>query len=451
MPAKKVEVGSLLLDLENPRISKAGTQDDALQKILEDQDVKLVVLAQSIAEDGLNPMDRLLVIAADQLGKFTVIEGNRRIAALTILRDPSVLQRIEVRSNLQRRLATLAKDFDASGLGKLDVWQMPDRASAAAWIRQRHTGENQGAGIVDWNGIASARFRGTDPALQALDLVLKHGNLTEEEQADVQTRFPITTLERLIRTPAVRALIGIDIAGEKLMTDLPATEVIKPLTRMVRDLSNGSINVTKLKLKGQQTDYVKGFGSDLPDLAKRSGAPIVVDSITEKDFGRGKIKPAPGAQPKPKPKVPVRKTLITSDCALNITNPKIGEIVGELRNLPLVIFPHAISILFRVFLEQSADHYLTSNSISLEVPKAGGGSYFKSLKSKVDEALKHMIAAGMDRKKLDGIARGIADKTNPLHIDTLNSYVHSAFYSPKERDLTVAWDNARPFFEKVWA
>lgn len=67
---------------------------------------------------------------------------------------------------------------------------------------------------------------GTDPALQALDFVLRDGALTDEERADVQTRFPITTLERLIRTPAVRALIGIDIAGEKLMTDLPATEVI---------------------------------------------------------------------------------------------------------------------------------------------------------------------------------------------------------------------------------
>lgn len=94
-------------------------------------------------------MDRLLVIAARQPGKFTVIDGNRRVAALTLSRDASVLQRIEVRPNLQRRLATLAKDFDASGLAKLDVWQMPDRASAAAWIRQRHTGENQGAGIVD--------------------------------------------------------------------------------------------------------------------------------------------------------------------------------------------------------------------------------------------------------------------------------------------------------------
>ena len=46
----------LLLDLENPRISRGESQREALQKIIEDQDVKLVVLAESIVEDGLNPM-----------------------------------------------------------------------------------------------------------------------------------------------------------------------------------------------------------------------------------------------------------------------------------------------------------------------------------------------------------------------------------------------------------
>lgn len=181
MPGRTVEVDALLLDLENPRISKAATQDDALQKILEDQEGKLITLTQSIIEDGgLNPMDRLLVIPSGQSGKFTVIEGNRRVAALRILRDPSVLERIEVRPNIQRRLATLARSFDKDSVASLDVFELPDRADAATWIMQRHTGENDGAGIVAWNGVARARFRGTDPALQALDLVLEHGDLTDE-------------------------------------------------------------------------------------------------------------------------------------------------------------------------------------------------------------------------------------------------------------------------------
>ena len=45
MASKQLDIDELLLDLENPRISRAGSQREAIQKIIEDQDVKLVVLA----------------------------------------------------------------------------------------------------------------------------------------------------------------------------------------------------------------------------------------------------------------------------------------------------------------------------------------------------------------------------------------------------------------------
>jgi len=91
MPARQLKIADLLLDLENPRISRAGGQNDALQKILEDQGVKLIVLAESIIEDGgLNPMDRFLVIKSPDIeGKYVVIEGNRRLASIKILHNPA--------------------------------------------------------------------------------------------------------------------------------------------------------------------------------------------------------------------------------------------------------------------------------------------------------------------------------------------------------------------------
>jgi hypothetical protein len=59
MAAIALNLGDLLLDLENPRISKASGQREVLQKIIEDQDLKLV---ESVVTDGLNPMDRWLVM-----------------------------------------------------------------------------------------------------------------------------------------------------------------------------------------------------------------------------------------------------------------------------------------------------------------------------------------------------------------------------------------------------
>ena len=74
---------------------------------------------------------------------------------------------------------------------------------------------------MNWGGVATRRFQGTDPALQALDFVLQHGGLTDDEKTDIQSGFPITTLDRLLSTPAVRDAIGVEVKSGTLLTGLP--------------------------------------------------------------------------------------------------------------------------------------------------------------------------------------------------------------------------------------
>jgi hypothetical protein len=445
MASKQLDIDELLLDLQNPRISKASSQREALQKIIEDQDVKIVVLAESIVTDGLSPMDRWLVLkSSDERGKYIVLEGNRRLATIRLLNNPSLMNDLEVRAPVKKRLEDLAKQFDVKRIEPLDCFEIDDRADAATWLTQRHTGENQGSGIVNWGGMATARFRGRDPALQALDLVTTHGSLSDEEKSLVEKWFPISTLDRLLSTPAVRAKIGVDIADSKLKTDLPPAEVIKPLRRIVLELSTETVNVSQLKSKDQMVAYVGKLGKDLPNLAKRTGKMKPVDELGERDFKPTSPKP----KPKPKP-APVRKTLIPRDCYLTVTNAKIAEIAKELRTLPLSEYPHSISVLFRVFLEQSVDHYLTAASIPLATT-TNGGAKDKNLRKKVGEAIAEMIKKGVPKKNLDGVSKGIDDKHSPLYMETLHNYVHNRFYSPQERELKVAWDNAQLFFEHIW-
>jgi len=446
MAGIQLDASELLLDLENPRISKAGSQREALQKIIEDQDIKLVVLAESIVTDRLSPMDRWLVIKSpSEEGKYTVLEGNRRLATIRILHNANVLHDLEVRSPIKKRLQALAEQFDLKTIIPIDCFEVSERAEAATWINQRHTGENKGRGIVNWGGVATARFRGSDPALQALELVLMYGDLSEGEKEIVEDHFPITTLDRLLSTPAVRDKIGIEVSGGKLKTNLPPAEVIKPLRRIVLDLANETMNVTKLKSKEQQVAYVSQLGKDLPDLSKRSGTPEPVDGLDEDDFKPPPTKP----KQKPKPKQRIRKTLIPRDCYITVSNAKIAEVVKELRGLPLVDYPHSISVLFRVFLETSVDHYLDAAGIPLQVTTSGGKKD-KALRKKVEAAIDEMVKNGTPRKYLAGVSKGIDNKNSPLSVDTLHNYVHNRFFSPTERELRVAWDNAQVLFEQIW-
>jgi hypothetical protein len=88
-----------------------------------------------------------------------------------------MLDSLEVRTPIKKRLLDQAKYFDLDRVSPIACFEIGDRPSAAAWLNQRHTGENKGRGIVGRGGVATARFRGRDPALQALDLSTRPGVL----------------------------------------------------------------------------------------------------------------------------------------------------------------------------------------------------------------------------------------------------------------------------------
>jgi hypothetical protein len=146
MASKPLDIDELLLDLENPRISRASSQREAIQKIIEDQDLKLVVLAESVVTDGLNPMDRWLVLKSPtERGKFIVLEGNRRLATLRLLHNPASMNDLEVRAPVKKRLEELAKQFNLKSIEPIDCFEIDDRAEAATWLsaaRQEGTGSS---------------------------------------------------------------------------------------------------------------------------------------------------------------------------------------------------------------------------------------------------------------------------------------------------------------------
>jgi hypothetical protein len=448
MAAKYLKIDQLELDVLNPRINAADNQHEAMQRIIDDQDGKLGNLAESIVEDGLNPMDRLLVMKSETTtGKYTVLEGNRRALALRILKNPNVLTGLTVRAALQKKIEKLSAEFDAKEVEPIACFEVDTRADGTLWIEQRHSGEDEGRGIVRWSGIASSRFRGQAPAIQALDFVRKHAKLTDDQKTLLEGRFPITTLDRLLSTPSVRAKIGMEIADGKLLTSLPPDEAIKPLRRMILDLAEKTVNVTKLKLKPQQLEYISKFDAvDQPDLKKKTSITQPIQDFTQKDFKapvQAKAKKAKSASKTQ------RTTAIPKTCKMNITNPKIDEISNELRILQLSRHPHAIAVLLRVFLETSVDDYLTKASISLQVSTAGGLKD-KPLRKKVEETIDHLVANGATRKDFAGVTKGLGDANHPFSVDLLHAYIHNRFFSPTERDLRVAWDNGQPLFEKMW-
>ena len=449
MPAKSLKVDSLELDLENPRITLASDQRDAMQKILNEQKVRLINLAESIAAKGVNPMDRFLVIRSARQGKFIVVEGNRRILAIKLLKNPSLIDDLEMAASFKRRLHQAASSFDTDKIEPLDCFEAEDRAQGREWINQRHIGADEGRGIVVWSARAGARFHGRYPAIQALDFVVEHGGLSDDQKELLEGKFPLTTLDRLLATPSVRATIGLDIVNDKLITDLPPEEVLKPLKRMVLDLAQKNINVTQLKSREQQDDYVAKFkSSDRPNLSSKTGTPLPIEGISERDFAASHQTVAKRSRvSRPSP----RNAVIPKGCSLNVTTAKIAGIYDELKTLQLSKHKHAIAVLLRVFLELSVDEYLTKVAkIKLTYVNNSGRPGDKTLKMKVKETIADLVSKGAPARDFIGVTTAMTDQNHPFSIDTLHAYIHNRYFTPVDSHLVGAWDNAENFFDAIW-
>jgi hypothetical protein len=451
MAAKALKIDSLDLDLENPRITLASDQRDAMQKIIAEQKTKLINLAESIAVKGFSPIDRCLVIRSEtRTGKFVVLEGNRRVLAAKLLKNPSLVTTLDMPEAFKKRLQNAAQNFDVKRVEPVDCFEVAERAEGNDWIRQRHSGQDEGRGIVDWSAIAGSRFRGRDPALQALDFVLAHGELSEEQEETIAGKFPLSTLDRLLSTPSVRTAIGFEIAGGKLQTELPPEEALKPLKRLVLDLAEKHVTVTDLKSKVQQDEYISNLKTaDRPNLSRKTGTLLPVEGITDKDFSaksQARTKKARAAR------AAARTSIVPKSCKLNVTTAKIAGIYKELRTLQLARHVHAIGVLLRVFLEMSVDDYLENKagvSLTYKDPKSGR-AFDKSLKYKVNEAIAHMVANGASEKDFKGVTTAMSDTQNPFSIETLHAYIHNRFFTPLDTHLVTGWDNAQRFFEKIW-
>jgi len=182
-----ISVGNLLLDTSNYRIVKQASQKGARDAIIAEQGKKLVKLAEDIIEHGLNPFDLPMVIdAEDGNQNYIVVEGNRRLTAISLLLDPD-----------------LAKDTPVykafSGLRKKHIDAIPkvlncviaqNKPSALVWINRKHANGLEGAGTEAWTAMAKARAdveQGIPrPDLDVVNFVLSNPSMDEGLRAHLE-------------------------------------------------------------------------------------------------------------------------------------------------------------------------------------------------------------------------------------------------------------------------
>ena len=150
----KIPVERLRLDRANPRLD-AEAADASDERIIARlyRSAELDELLQSISANGYLDIEPLVVMGDGEGDDgLTVLEGNRRLATLRLLREPSLVSRIAAAESTRIAIPEV-DDGVRRTLDEVSVYPVANRERARAFIGFKHIN-----GPQKWDAYAKARF-----------------------------------------------------------------------------------------------------------------------------------------------------------------------------------------------------------------------------------------------------------------------------------------------------
>jgi hypothetical protein len=447
---REFAITDLEVDAQNPRLEEGLTnQREAIRAMVRVQGDKVLRLAGDVVERGFDLSTLAIVMPSiENKGRYTVLEGNRRLTAVRLLENPELSQGL-FSPGRQKRLVGYSKQYKANPITKVLAVEFPDRESADVWIERRHTGYQAGVGIIPWGSKEAARFnerRGRrSPALQVLNFV-KDSGILDQTTLDQLEDFPLTNLDRLISDPAARDRLGLTKSGDEMGTQYPSEQIIKGLGRVVRDLATKKIQVPHIETKEKRAEYLDTFKKkELPDPTTKTGqVRLLADasaSGASPDTAKKKTKSRSTRD---------RKTVIPKGTKISTTDQRLRDIFDELYNCDIMRYTNACAVLFRVFIELSVDHYIDENKMQVGKP---GDKRPPTLTLKMEKVADHLEQQGKMKQQQLKAARRIAKGQDFLAagIESFHAFVHNKYFTPTPHDLKVTWNNLELFLQFTWS
>lgn len=157
---KTVRLSNLHQFLANPRTDEAANDKDAVAKLYRAghaSDKNLINLALEIADQGFDENEPIYVVQKDLPesinAQYDVYEGNRRLAALSLLENPDDYADILSKPHL----SSLKKAPKDKLPDKLEV-TIVDEDEARTLMERNHGGALDGYGRIAWSPEAQRRY-----------------------------------------------------------------------------------------------------------------------------------------------------------------------------------------------------------------------------------------------------------------------------------------------------
>ena len=158
-----MKINELVVNTENPRHDPVFDEIGAMSILLKDS-VKMIELADSILKNGYFEAE-LLIIYQDEDSNRVVMDGNRRLTILKLVKDSNLYSRFELGIRLKSILDEIHGIEDDIG-----CVVETDLNKVVNYVIKKHT---EGDPVVKWNPVMQYRFKKrylkiSDPVYEAI-------------------------------------------------------------------------------------------------------------------------------------------------------------------------------------------------------------------------------------------------------------------------------------------
>lgn len=455
----------------NPEEQHSNLRDFIEDIIQEDSDKKnFLDLLRSIAKSGFIPADPIVVWQNPEDGRYYVAEGNRRVLALKLLRDPGKAPR-----DIRGTVKSLSRTWQR--IDKIQVNIAPTFEDAEWYISQR----NSTSSIQrKWSRLQQMRWveslyekYADDPEtliektnlslgeietfiriIRLLNLVNEDdvkNNLTPTEYRDATSHtFPITIFERFFNISKVREEWGFDYEGTTI-TFKNKAGFLAAFTEVIKRIVSTNYSV-KLDTRNVSADKIDDLLASLPKVNLEDSDPYKVGAK-----GEPEVEPEPEPEPQPEPRPShkeqkgnvYRNKLILSFYQLNTSEARLSQLFYELKRLSVNSYVSVCAAAIRVFLDLSIVDYIQSESLEDDMRSRFHHELRQiPLKTRIDYLSKNSKLK--DNNKVLKVLKGLINDEATYNLDILNGYIHS-----KDTDylnkvyLNSFWDHIFPLLQAM--
>lgn len=455
----------------NPEEQHSNLRDFIEDIIQEDGDKKnLLDLLRSIAKNGFIPADPVVVWQNSEDGRYYVAEGNRRVLALKLLRDPGKAPRdirgtVKSLSNMWQRIdkiqVNIAPTFEDA------EWYISQRNSTSSiqrkwsrlqqmrWVEslyEKYADDTDT--LIEKTNLSIGEIETFIRTIRLLNLVNEEevkSKLTPSEYSDATSHtFPITIFERFFNIAKVHEDWGVEFEGTTI-TFKNKSGFLTAFTEVIKRIVSPNSNI-KLDTRNISAEKIGQLLEELPKVNLNTSDPFKVGAQGEPEL---KPEPEPEPQPAPKPTHKEQKgnthrnKLILHYYRLNTSEARLSQLFDELKCLSVNRYVSVCAAAIRIFLELAILDYIQSESLVEEFQRRDGKELKRILlKTRIDFLIKYSNLK--TKPQAVKILRDLINEKETYSLDILNGYVHgkSTEYLNKQY-LNGFWDHIFPLLQTM--